>query len=290
MSTRTVKVNELQEGQIFYVRGYVDFSRINSQIAGEELKKDNERRKSRNVTPYDRPYTRISLTKAQGLQASAAGNTLLDTFAKESPFERKNRDASEGPFYEAVNKGLYLPDVYIREADGSLTSVVPEGELAQGLHVTCMMRIYGSKNYQNKGISLDAVICEEPIRYYQGNSTAKSLTDMGMKVNNPTAPRRADNSAETTEATQNQTAPYQPPVQAPPVSAPVAPPQGNPYMTQQPTPQYAAPAAPQFATPMAPAAPAPQMPNNNNTPFPAQPAAPQGGIVYDPASDPNRGY
>lgn len=196
MSNRTVQNSQLTPNTAFYVQGELGFARITSQIAGEELRKSDERRSARGWLPVGKPYTTATVNKAQVLMKNPQAPTTEETYAQESLYTSKNSDG--GYSFTCNNKGKFLPWVGQRNEDGSVDQIVPEGELASGLKVTLCMRIFAVRGRMNKGVTLDGIIVEEPIRYYTNNQAGAMLAESGIAFHaNPEAEaaRRVDNNA-----------------------------------------------------------------------------------------------
>lgn len=193
MSNRTVQNSQLTPNTAFYVRGELGFARITSQIAGEELRKSDERRSARGWLPVGKPYTTATVNNAQVLMKNPQAPTIEETYAQESLYTSKNSNG--GYSFTCNNKGKFLPWVGQRNDDGSVDQIVPEGELASGLKVTLCMRIFAVRGRMNKGVTLDGIIVEEPIRYYSNNQAGAMLAESGIAFRaNPEAEaaRRVD--------------------------------------------------------------------------------------------------
>lgn len=196
MSNRTVQNSQLTPNTAFYVQGELGFARITSQIAGEELRKSDERRSARGWIPVGKPYTTATVNKAQVLMKNPQAPTTEETYAQESLYTSQNSNG--GYSFTCNNKGKFLPWVGQRNDDGSVDQIVPEGELASGLKVTLCMRIFAVRGRMNKGVTLDGIIVEEPIRYYTNNQAGAMLAESGIAFHaNPEAEaaRRVDNDA-----------------------------------------------------------------------------------------------
>lgn len=192
MSNRTVQNSQLKPNTDFYVRGELGYSRITSQIAGEELRKSDERRSAKGWLPVNKPYTTATINNAQVLMQNPQAPTPEEIFAQESLYTSKK---GKGYSFNANNKGKFLPWVGQRNPDGSVTQITPEGELDNGLKVTLCMRIFAVRNRPNRGVTLDGIIVEEPIRYYSNNQAGAMLKKSGIVFHtNPEAEaaRRVD--------------------------------------------------------------------------------------------------
>lgn len=297
---RTVSANQLADNTTFLIRGRVLYSRIRSQVAGEELARQNQRAMQQGRQPRNRPYTTLSICQAEVVRANPNAPMMNpeEIFATESLYTSTTQP-NNGLCYSADNTGNYLPRLCVQE--GSMVTELSadeiHGELDNGLLVTMVMRVYNSGK-PNKGITLDTIIVNEPIRFYQGGAAA-NLEKYGLTVNLQPNRQQAAAPAQTAPAMGGPQpaypaqAPMQQPVQAPQAPAPGVVPNNvgygyTPGMDTMPFGQgQAAPAAapanpygnPYGVPAGAPAAAPAAAPNPNGAP----------GIMYDPNA-PERAY
>lgn len=285
---RTVTSNNLTPGKTAAIRGQVTWSRIRARVEGEALKRENERLKAAGRLTKDKPYTSITVANAQIVPLDPSGQTLTaeETYALEHMF-----DAKAGRSYTGESHGKYLPDVGVWDQNTGdvkwLTSM--EGELAPGMDVTVIMVAYEGK--PNNGFGLQAVICNEPIRYFGKQPLTPKLNAYSMyNVTSAPAPRSdvanaADDIATPDEADPAMAGGMMPPPGGRPVSAP----QGNGFDASQQTAGYypPQPAAPAPAAPAPAPAPAGYYPPQPAPAAPAQPApAPAPAGYYPPQPQP----
>lgn len=296
---RTVSANQLADNTTFLIRGRVLYSRIRSQVAGEELARQNQRAMQQGRQPRNRPYTTLSICQAEVVRANPNAPMMNpeEIFATESLYTSTTQP-NNGLCYSADNTGNYLPRLCVQEGNmvTELSADEIHGELDNGLLVTMVMRIYNSGK-PNKGITLDTIIVNEPIRFYQGGAAA-NLEKYGLTVNLQPNRQQAAAPAQTAPAMGGPQpaypaqAPMQPPMQAPQAPAPGVVPNNvgygyTPGMDTMPFGQGQAPAAapanpygnPYGAPAGAPAAAPAAAPNPNGAP----------GIMYDPNA-PERAY
>lgn len=258
MSIKTINTNQLTPGKLILVRGFLDYCHITKPIAGEELRKANERNKAHGWNTKDKPYTKATIRNASVVMTDPSNPTLEEQFAVEHLY--KSVQTPEKQFcYNAENSGNNLPWVGVLRTGTTnvVDQIKPEGELAAGLDVTLVLRVYKPKNQINNGVSLDGVIVNEPVRYYENNTLNVGLNELGITFN---ALPNEDIGIPAQETT------------------PVAP--------EQPYTAY---------SPATPVAPAPQPSAVPNEPFTVQPTTnpyavppqtnpqPNGGIRYNPA-------
>lgn len=292
---RTVSANQLADNTTFLIRGRVLYSRIRSQVAGEELARQNQRAMQQGRQPRNRPYTTLSICQAEVVRANPNAPMMNpeEIFATESLYTSTTQP-NNGLCYSADNTGNYLPRLCVQ--DGNMVTELSadeiHGELDNGLLVTMVMRIYNSGK-PNKGITLDTIIVNEPIRFYQGGAAA-NLEKYGLTVNLQPNRQQAAAPAQTAPAMGGPQpaypaqAPMQQPMQAPQAPAPGVVPNNvgygyTPGMDTMPFGQGQAPAA----------APANPYGNPYGVPAGAPAAAPNPngapGIMYDPNA-PERAY
>lgn len=296
---RTVSANQLADNTTFLIRGRVLYSRIRSQVAGEELARQNQRAMQQGRQPRNRPYTTLSICQAEVVRANPNAPMMNpeEIFATESLYTSTTQP-NNGLCYSADNTGNYLPRLCVQEGNmvTELSADEIHGELDNGLLVTMVMRVYNSGK-PNKGITLDTIIVNEPIRFYQGGAAA-NLEKYGLTVNLQPNRQQAAAPAQTAPAMGGPQPAY--PAQAPmqqPMPAPQAPAPGvvpnnvgygyTPGMDTMPFGQGQAPAAapanpygnPYGVPAGAPAAAPAAAPNPNGAP----------GIMYDPNA-PERAY
>lgn len=296
---RTVSANQLADNTTFLIRGRVLYSRIRSQVAGEELARQNQRAMQQGRQPRNRPYTTLSICQAEVVRANPNAPMMNpeEIFATESLYTSTTQP-NNGLCYSADNTGNYLPRLCVQEGNmvTELSADEIHGELDNGLLVTMVMRVYNSGK-PNKGITLDTIIVNEPIRFYQGGAAA-NLEKYGLTVNLQPNRQQAAAPAQTAPAMGGPQpaypaqAPMQQPVQAPQAPAPGVVPNNvgygyTPGMDTMPFGQGQAPAAapanpygnPYGVPAGAPAAAPAAAPNPNGAP----------GIMYDPNA-PERAY
>lgn len=184
MSNRTVNTNQLTPGTTFMVQGKVGFSRIASRIEGEELQQDMRRRQSKGWPPTEKPYTTMTINQANVLVKNPQQPSPEEQYAIESLYTSSSQRGQGGYSFTGNNKGTRgLPYVAVRRPDNPnvVDQIQPEGELANGLDVTLVMRVFKGK--PNNGISLDGIIVNEPIRYFDNARAGAGLGAFGITFN-----------------------------------------------------------------------------------------------------------
>lgn len=192
---RTVLAEELNVGDVIYVSGTVDFSHITRKYepGTEEFEQAFMRRKM--ISPKARKpqkgYTSITILKpsiktenpeafkyeGDNLVADIDKMTPLEAYMYESMF-KSNRHGDWRLTNE--NKGN-LPQVgEINKQTKEVTLVTPKGELAKGLKVTLVFNVF--KTSEGKGVGLQAVLANEPLRYFSTNDTLSSLRNLGFAI------------------------------------------------------------------------------------------------------------
>lgn len=254
--------NALRINATMMVRGVITYSRIKELISGEALKADiqEQTRRGRRFPTTD-PYCKISICNAQVVykNPNAAQDPNLKTLEEKWAEGEMYVSAQHADRYPGMNftieRRKVLPWVASMREGNVVEQFTPEAELANGLDVTLVLRVFRGRSAQNNSVSLDGVICNEPVRYFQ----QVNLGEYGLTFRPEPA---ADSSHE----------------EPAPVAQPAT---GFSAAPQAP----AAPVAPAPASPFPPA-PAPAVTGQ----APVAPAPAGGGIQYDPANDPTRQY
>lgn len=181
----TININSIEPNAKVYVTGIVDFSRIATQIDGDELAADNAKKVARGMQPVEKAHTRITISRCQINYENPAAPTLAEQYIAEKFYASKNHPELGRSYLSVINKSKNLPNLYCRDnADSKqLEAVKADGELMPGIPVTIMIRFFKAKN--NNGCSLDTVIVnEKPIRYFGSNSTESILAERGFEIVN----------------------------------------------------------------------------------------------------------
>lgn len=164
------------------IRGKVDYCRITSHIEGDELEKDKERKSKMGVTPIDKPYTSITIENPVVQLMNDQQPTIDEQYLMGKIYETKSEPKIKK--YTANSKSPYLPSVSVVRPDNPTVAdqIKPKGELDKGLDVTLVLRVFESHN--NKGLALDLIMVNEPIRYFtSGSKYAKQLQTRGITIN-----------------------------------------------------------------------------------------------------------
>lgn len=200
MANRTIQSKDLTPNATYLVRGKVGFSRITRHTTDEERDKENSRRKYK----IDKNYSNITIYNATVLAKDANNPTVEERYAAENMYMSSSQNYP-GNNFSALNKTKNLPVIGVLsptpEVPNNYVEIIPEAELAPGLDVTLVMRVYNGQG-DNNGVSLDRILVNEPIRYYGGNTEVdKTLSSFGITFQ-AMAPDEK-NTAATSEATAN---------------------------------------------------------------------------------------
>lgn len=249
-TNRSIRNNQLAPNATYLVRGKVGFSRVTRHTTDQEREKENARR----THPINNNYTNITLHDAQVLAVDPTNPTLEERYAAESLYQS---NSYTGQCFSAMNQSRNLPGIGVLDGPNHYVQVAPEGELAQGLDVTLVMRVFKGKG--NNGVSLDKILVNEPIRYYEGgNSVDKALSNFGITFQASAPVAQAATAVAATPAT-------------PVAEAPAAATTVNNFASVQPVAE----------TPAAQATPEPAPAAGN--PFSSYGAAPATEVTFSPA-------
>ena len=220
------------------LRGKVSYSHVSRLVEGEELRRDNDRRKANNRIQMTRPYTALTISDPVIVDDGTVPDIIKQLIA-ERINTRTNTDGTVSNVWYGTSKSPNIPDIaYGAEAGPDLagqslqTRDTPmQGELATGLDVTIGVKFFTGN--MRPGIGMDYIIVNEPVRFYQGNAIAQALAAQGVVYTAPAAGASAG----------NQPAPAPAAGVAPQAAAPMTPPAAAPYQAPAPGGQYAAPPA-----------------------------------------------
>lgn len=179
MANYSISATSLTEGQLVLVRGKLGFARLTRLIEGEALAASDARRISNGISPVGVPHTTVSIHDAHVVPKDGAALTVEEQFINERLYVPK-KNPGAGKSYSIDSKGSNLPIIAIPDAGNKLVQDTSGRELAQELDVTLVLRVYKPKNYNNRGMSLDQVIVNEPVRYYGGSSSTEELAARGI--------------------------------------------------------------------------------------------------------------
>ena len=187
---RTISTNNLTPGALYCVRGRVGFCRITRHCTDDERIKDNDRRRIK----VDKNYSNISLYDAIVLYNDPQNPTIEERYAEECLYLSKSANYP-GDNFSAMNKSPNLPLVFQVSASdpNKYDQVHLEKEIAPGVDVTIVMRVFKGKGAINAGVTLERVLINElgPIRYFEGsgnNDINNQLAERGLTFNYTDAP------------------------------------------------------------------------------------------------------
>lgn len=184
MANYQVSANQLTPNTTVHIKGKLTYSRLAKLVDGEDLAKADAMRLKNNMNPIGRAHTSVNLSEAEVVFADPANPTPEEIFVSERRYV-STKHADHGQCYSMDNKSTNLPIVGLQNAAGEVEQVVLESDLAAGLEVTLVLRIYKPKGYANCGLSLDLVLLHEPIRYYNPGVNTSELAARGIIFTSP---------------------------------------------------------------------------------------------------------
>ncbi len=203
---KSIRTNQLTPGNTYLVGGNIAFSRLARQTTDEERARDNQRRKqaSPNAISVERNYTTATIYNAQVYCTDPNNPTLEERYANECLYVSKSKKNYSGSCFSGMNKGDFLPRVYVKNSAGQYDEITLEHELANDLHVILVMKVFPGMN-GNNGVSLESVLVDDPqgLKYYEPNSEVnQTLAARGIILNtNGTGARRASEGIPANEGT-----------------------------------------------------------------------------------------
>lgn len=199
MANYSVTAEQLTEGALVLVRGKLGFARLTRLIEGAELQASDARRAQNGMNPVGVAHTTATVTGAEVICKDPANPTIEERFVAERRYASKKRPET-GANYSIDSKGRNLPVIAIPNGEGQVTQDTSGQELAQGLDVTLVLRVYKPKTYNKRGLSLDQVIVNEAVKYYGGNTSANELAARGIVFAAPPQAVQAGQNAPVGEA------------------------------------------------------------------------------------------
>jgi len=176
---KTITTNQLNPGATYLVRGKVGFCRITRHTTDEERERANRMR----THPIDRNYTTVTIYNAAVICRNPQNPTIEEQYANECLYLSSSPNYP-GKNFNGINKSNRLPSVAVTDGPsnpGNYNWITPESELAPGLDVTLVMRVFTGKG--RNGVSLDTVLINEnPVRYYGGSELKQNLAEYGITL------------------------------------------------------------------------------------------------------------
>ncbi|WP_412075444.1 hypothetical protein ACLF6K_05860 [Streptomyces xanthophaeus] len=193
MANYTVSASKLTENTSVFIRGKLAFAVLARVIQGEELAASDQRKVKNGMSPVGRPHTTATITNAEVQFADPNNPTIEEQFVSERRYNSTMRPET-GSNYSIDSKGSNLPIIAIPSAagDGTYDQDETGRELAQGLDVTLVLRVYKPKDFNNRGLALDQVIVHEAPRYYNAFGVDQAvLAARGIVLNGTPRPVQA---------------------------------------------------------------------------------------------------
>ncbi|MGI8306978.1 hypothetical protein [Saccharopolyspora hattusasensis] len=187
MAIYSISASQLTEGTSVFIRGKLAYARLTRPIEGAELAASDQRKVQNGMSPVGKPHTTATITEAEVQFADPVNPTIEEQFVSERCYASK-KNPGTGANYSIDAKGSNLPIIAIpsEAGDGTFDQDTSCQELAQGLDVTLVLRVYKPKNFNNRGLALDQVIVHEAPRYYNAGGVATGeLAARGIVFNTP---------------------------------------------------------------------------------------------------------
>lgn len=174
MANYQVSATQLTAGSVVFIRGKLGFARLTRLFEGADLVARDQQKTSRGMNPVGKPHTTATVTQANVQFKDPANPTLEERFVEERFYDSTKNPAS-GKNYSIDSKGTGLPVIAIPSdaGDGKVVQDTSGRELANGLDVTLVLRVYKPKGFSNHGLALEQVIVNEPVQYYGGGGVSK---------------------------------------------------------------------------------------------------------------------
>lgn len=184
---------DIRPQQYVLVAGTLVWSRISSQVDGDELREIQRQRQEHDRPAPARPYTSVTLIDPQIVQADRSKPlTIEERYVKENRFYESKNGYNRGHIcFSPTNNGKFLPALYRKgnaangENPKEFYQVHTKKEIARGTKVMVLMRSFAGQMNHN-GIAMNAVlVLDDHINYYgAGSADAEALRQWGLIVNN----------------------------------------------------------------------------------------------------------
>lgn len=187
----SIPAERLREGQQILVRGKVSFSRLAQLVDGEALERSIAQALQRgSLYPTRKPHTTVNLVDAQVLVANPANPTPEEQFVHEKIYAVKSGDNAGKSGYGIDNVSSFLPTVLEVDPEnpGTYRQLVLERDLAGGMDVTLILQVFKPKGYEKRGIGLQQVVLNEPVRYFSSGVDTSALAARGIIVSGAVRP------------------------------------------------------------------------------------------------------
>src|SRR6266540_3201781 len=141
MVNYSVSASELTEGELVLVRGKLGFSRLTHLIEGAALEASDARKVQNGMNAVKAPHTTATLTQAEIICKDSGNPTVEERYVAERRYASAKRPET-GANYSIDSKGKNLPVIAVPGDDGKVVQDISGRELAQGLDVTLVLRVY----------------------------------------------------------------------------------------------------------------------------------------------------
>ena len=179
MPNYQVTATQLTPNTTVHIKGKLAYSRLAKLVDGEDLAKADAQRIKNGMNAVGRAHTSVNLSDAEVVFADPANPTPEEIFVSERRYT-STKHPEHGQCYGLDNKSTNLPIVGINNEAGEVEQIVLDADLAAGLEVTLVLRVYKPKGYANCGLSLDLVLLHEPVRYYNPGVNTGELAARGI--------------------------------------------------------------------------------------------------------------
>lgn len=207
-----VNNTDLRPNQYALVAGTLVWSRVASQVDGDELAQIQRQRQEQGRPAPARPYTTVTLIDPKIVQADRkAPLTIEERYLQENRFYTARHGRNEGhTCFSPTNTGRFLPAIYRKgnaangENPKQLYQVFTDKEIASNTKVMVLMRSFSGQMGFN-GIAMNAlIILDDHVNFFgAGNADAEALRQWGLVVNqdenNEVSPEKAAEIAAKTE-------------------------------------------------------------------------------------------
>lgn len=180
MARQKLEAFGVNTGDEIYVRGTVEFAKIDKLVEGPALEKERARLKDMNMFGAERPFRSISLSNPVTIQGQ---NSPLDQYFAQHIFQ-----SGEGKQMLNVKTESQFPPTFGHVVNNVVQVIAdPEKNPNKGQEVIVQLRAFASKDpAHNMGSALQGIVYPEgPISFYEAGGSLDGFGQaLNMSVNN----------------------------------------------------------------------------------------------------------
>jgi hypothetical protein len=192
----TINAEQLTPKATIVVEGTLSYSRLVTRFEGDELAQQvaADRKAGRNY-PTTEPYFTVSLLDPMVVPTQSAPS-LEDQYMAERFFTHKSGKNAGRTGFNFDSKSPFPPARFQFLGHSQVAPIEDERELAPGVRVRLLFKVFYSDSYNKPGVGLDAVLVKDRAQFVDPQATnaaaetlrAMGFTIVGAQTDEPVAP------------------------------------------------------------------------------------------------------